>query len=262
MWAILLAAGVGSRLDPLTRRWPKCLMPIHGRPLLEYWLLNLRCSEFSQVIVNTHHHGDQVTAFLERDCFSGWVHNAPEPHLLGTASTLREHAATIGEGTVLVAHADNWCHANLGQFWMFHERYRPPGTVMTMMTFDTDSPSSCGIVDLDNHGVVNGFFEKVQNPPGKVANGAVYLLEPEVIRWIREHPLATDFSTDVVPEFLGKIATWHNHGIHRDVGTLESLLDAQRDPPILQEKFSTDDWVEMFRLHPIHTKIEHVNDQQ
>ena len=260
--AVLLAAGVGSRLDPLTRSWPKCLMPIHGRPLLEYWLLNLKQCKFGQVIVNTHHHAEQVNAFLERACFSEWVHKAPEPYLLGTASTLREHSEIIGSSGVLVAHADNWCDADLIKFQMFHEHYRPPGTVITMMTFVTDAPSNCGIVTLDDKGVVTGFFEKVQNPPGDIANGAVYLLEPEVIAWIRAHPWATDFSTDVLPEFLGRIATWHNHGIHRDIGVLGSLLEAQRDPPMLEENCPVDDWARTFRVHPIHSNINQLSDQQ
>ena len=261
-WAILLAAGVGSRLDPLTRAWPKCLMPVHGRPLLEYWLLNLKQSKFGQVIVNTHHHAEQVNAFLERTCFSEWVHQAPEPHLLGTASTLREHSENIGSSGVLVAHADNWCNADLIEFRIFHEHHRPPGTVITMMTFVTNAPSNCGIVTLDGNGIVTGFFEKVENPPGDIANGAVYLIEPEVMAWIRAHPWATDLSTDVLPEFLGRIATWQNHGIHRDIGVLDALLEAQQDPPMLEENYPVDEWAKTFRAHPIHSKIKQFSNQQ
>ena len=261
-WAVLLAAGVGSRLQPLTQICPKCLMPVHGRPLLEYWLLNLRWSKFEQIIVNTHHHAEQVNLFLERECFSGWVYNAHEPSLLGTASTLRGQAETIGERALLVAHADNWCHADLRKFREFHDLFRPAGTVMTMMTFDTRSPSICGIVELDEQGVVNSFFEKVRNPPGKVANGAVYILEPEVLRWIRENPWASDFSTQVIPAFLGRIATWHNNNIHRDIGVLEALLDAQRDPlPAFEEERSSDSWSEMFKSHPIHNEIRGLTEQ-
>lgn len=261
-WAVLLAAGVGSRLGPLTRDWPKCLMPIHGRPLLEYWLLNLKQYNFDRVLVNTHHHAGQVKTFLERACFAEWVYQAPEPNLLGTASTLREHSETIGSNTVLVAHADNWCNADLIKFQVFHEHYRPPGTVITMMTFVTNTPSNCGIVTLDGKGVVTGFFEKVQDPPGNIANGAVYLLEPEVIAWMRTHPRVTDFSTDVLPEFLGRIATWQNHGIHKDIGLLDSLLRAQQDPPMLEENCPVDDWAKTFRAHPIHSKIKQLSAPQ
>ena len=213
-------------------------------------------------IVNTHHHAEQVNAFLERTCFSEWVHQAPEPHLLGTASTLREHSENIGSSGVLVAHADNWCNAELTEFRIFHEHHRPPGTVITMMTFVTNAPSKCGIVTLDGNGIVTGFFEKVENPPGDIANGAVYLIEPEVMAWIRAHPWATDFSTHVLPEFLGRIATWQNHGIHKDIGLLDSLLRAQQDPPMLEENCPVDDWAKTFRAHPIHSKIKQLSAPQ
>jgi len=56
MNAILLAAGFGTRLKPLTDVWPKCLMPIHGRPLLEYWLGILYKTDIDNVLVNTHYY--------------------------------------------------------------------------------------------------------------------------------------------------------------------------------------------------------------
>ena len=62
--AILLSAGTGSRLMPLTKSWPKCLMPIHKIPLLEFWLSDLWENDIKQAIVNTCHHGDIVSEFL------------------------------------------------------------------------------------------------------------------------------------------------------------------------------------------------------
>ena len=99
-----------------------------------------------------------------------------------------------------------------------------------MMTFDTDFPQSCGIVETNSRGVVQAFHEKVVNPPGTRANAAVYLLEPEVLQWMEQHPEVSDFSTEVLPNYLGKIATWHNAQIHRDIGTLATLQQAQLDP--------------------------------
>ena len=60
-------------------------------------------------------------------------------------------------------------------------RNRPAGHVMTMLGFRTDDPSSCGILELDERDSVIAFHEKVENPPGNLANGAVYIFEPEVI---------------------------------------------------------------------------------
>ena len=87
--ALLLAAGLGSRLHPLTDKWPKCLMPIGERPLLEYWLETMHSTNINDVIVNLHHHSKIVQEFLNRPRFKGWVNPMYEKTLLGTAGTLR-----------------------------------------------------------------------------------------------------------------------------------------------------------------------------
>ena len=128
-----------------------------------------------------------------------------------------------------------------------------------MMTFYSQTPSTCGIVQIDGNGVVIGFHEKVKNPPGNLANGAVYFLEPEVLDWINDRPEITDFSTQVLPYFIGRIATWHNEGTHIDIGSIEALREAQAK--VLHEGTATselnDEWSVQFSSHPIHTQIKH-----
>ena len=123
------------------------------------------------------------------------------------------------------------------------------------MTFKTDTPSQCGVVEVDQNGVVIGFHEKVDNPPSSLANGAVYLIEPEVIKWIYTQTNVTDFSSQVIPNYIGRISTWENTHIHRDIGTIESLLKAQKDP--LPESCwpDHDDWFRSYRDNPIHSVI-------
>ena len=89
--ALLLAAGLGTRLRPLTDEWPKCLMPIGDRPLLEYWLETLYSTNVRKVLVNMHHHSEIVQEFLNRPRFKDWVSSVYEETLLGTAGTLREN---------------------------------------------------------------------------------------------------------------------------------------------------------------------------
>jgi mannose-1-phosphate guanylyltransferase len=96
------------------------------------------------------------------------------------------------------------------------------------MTFDTDAPQSCGIVELDTDGVVQAFHEKVANPPGTRANAAVYIFEPSVVDYIASlEKEFCDISTEVLPNFIGRIQTFHNTDYHRDIGTLESLAMAE-----------------------------------
>ena len=124
-----------------------------------------------------------------------------------------------------------------------------------MMTFKSPTPETCGIVETDADGVVWAFHEKTKNPPGNEANGAVYLLEPEVLKWIEENPGNTDFSKEVIPNFMGSIATWHNHGVHRDIGSLAMLQLAQSDPHPSLSLSEIDTWQKKYLSNPIHQKI-------
>jgi len=253
--ALLLAAGLGTRLSPLTDIWPKCLMPIKNRPLLEYWLGILHKVDIDNVLVNTHYYSEHVVDFLHQPQFKDWVHSVYEENLLGTAGTLRENAGFFQNSTVMLAHADNWTCCDFSNFLSYHHNQRPKGTVITMMTFNCPNPLSCGIVELDKNGIVVEFHEKVQNPPGRLANAAVYLIEPEVIEWIENNPEITDFSIEVIPQFMGKIATWENKNIHRDIGTVEALKEAQMDKcetPLWTEESS---WQQDFLSNPIHKLI-------
>lgn len=230
-------------------------MPIGERPLLEYWLQTLWHCGIREVLVNLHYLSTVVEEFLARPRFQGWVHSVREPELLGTAGTLRANADNFRECTVLLVHADNWCQCQFRDFLKFHQQKRSTTTSMTMMTFDSDNPQSCGIVETVGNGIVRAFHEKVANPPGTRANAAVYLLEPEVLQWVVQHPEVSDFSTEVLPNYLGKIATWHNTAIHRDIGTLATLLQAQLDPkpdPVWAEM---DTWQQWFLQQPIYQQL-------
>ncbi len=257
--ALLLAAGHGTRLQPYTNEWPKCLMPVHGSPLLQYWLDSVKELGADKVLVNLHYLAPVVEDFLARPCFSDWVNFIYEPELKGTAGTIRANHSVFSNSTLLLVHADNYCQCDFSAFVHYHRTERPKHCPITMMTFDTPTPSSCGIVETDSLGVVTTFYEKVVNPPGNRANGAVYLLEPEVLKWLKEHPEIQDFSTQVLPSFLGRIATWHNDQVHIDIGTIESLYAAQKiqnTKKSNRDVIEVDDWEKMFSNHPIHQRLK------
>jgi len=256
---LLLAAGYGTRLQPFTNEWPKCLMPVNGLPLLQYWLASVKELGVAKVLVNLHYQALTVEAFLRRPCFRGWVDFIFEPELRGTAGTIRANYYALANSTLLLVHADNYCQCDFTAFLRYHQTERPKYCPITMMTFDTLTPSACGIVQTDSLGVVTAFYEKVTNPPGNRANGAVYLLEPEVLKWLKEHPEAQDFSTQVLPSFLGRIATWHNNQVHIDIGTIEALYDAQKSQKVhtyMRNDVEIDDWEKMFVNHPIHQQLK------
>lgn len=259
--ALLLAAGLGTRLQPHTNQWPKCLMPIDGVPLLNYWLEATKEMGATKVLVNLHYLAPIVENFLKLSEFAGLVDTVFEPELKGTAGTIRANSTYFSGSTILVAHADNYCQCSFDAFLQYHQTKRPLNCPITMMTFDTPTPSSCGIVQTDELGVVNAFYEKVNNPPGNRANGAVYLLEPEVLEWLNEHPEVNDFSTEVLPKFIGRIATWHNEHIHIDIGNPESLLEAQGCLSIrMSGRNGPNDeaWSRLLAKYPIFEQLKHL----
>jgi len=249
MKAIVLAAGYGTRLRPMTNTIPKCLVPVGGQPLLGQWLDKLRRLGVASALVNTHYLADQVDQFVDN-----WeaskadpgravektmtIAVSHEPTLLGTAGTLLKNVDFFRNqpwcGTGLLIHADNFTPDGLQGLIRAHHN-RDPHCLLTMLTFTADDPSQCGVVKCDERGVVDSFHEKVQYPPGRQANGAVYVFGLEFLNWLTEmHPSPQDFSTEVLPLCLHKIQTWHTDQPYIDIGTPEAL-SAARALPILSD---------------------------
>lgn len=227
MNALLLAAGFGTRLRPLTDHTPKCLVEINGRPLLDYWLQDLYATGVTEFVINTHHLAETVRSYVTQHALASSITLVHEEELLGTAGTLLANADFLKRGTTLIAHADNLCLCPWTEFFRSHQG-RPDDTWMSMMTFRTDAPSQCGIVEIDKKGIVQGFHEKVVNPPGNLANAAVYQMEPELIELILQMgDGVNDLSTQVLPFLVGKIFTWENHQTLIDIGSPERLALAK-----------------------------------
>lgn len=227
MKALLLAAGFGTRLRPITNDMPKCLVPIQQKPLLAYWLDLLFSYSMEDVLINTHYLPEKVNGFIAASPWFNRVTLVHEEELLGTGGTVLKNRAYLQDGPFLLAHADNLTRFDLGAFMATHAK-RPPGVEITMMTFDTDVPESCGIVRVDDDGRVVSFYEKVWGFYGTRANAAVYIMEPSVIDFLASLGKdVIDVSTEVLPHYLGRMQAWHNADYHRDIGTPESLQLAE-----------------------------------
>lgn len=226
MRAILLAAGYGTRLRPLTNTMPKCLVPIHGKPLLGIWLERLSDAGIGPFLVNTHYLAEQVQEFISASPYSDLVTLVHEPTLLGTAGTLMANLDFFQGEDGLLIHADNYCLADFREFVNTH-RQRPPECLMTVMAFRTPTPATCGILELDDRGVVVGFHEKVANPPGDLANGAIYLLSSEFLAMAGcQFTMVSDFSTGVIPALMGKSFSYETKSVFIDIGTVEMYQKA------------------------------------
>lgn len=217
-------------MRPLVDTVPKCLVPINGRPLLDFWLELLISQGIDQVLVNTHYLVDQVEDYIENCRWKSHVKTVYENKLLGTAGSIKNNAWFFdGEEACFVAHSDNLTKFDLATFTDAFMK-RQPESHLTMMTFSTETPRSCGIVELDEQGYVRVFHEKVSDPPGNHANGAIYLMDQTVLRFIAGiEKDFIDFSTEVIPHFIGRMNTYHNDVYLRDIGTPAALRRAQQD---------------------------------
>lgn len=227
---LLLAGGLGTRLRPLTDRLPKCLVPIAGRPLLDYWFDRFDAAGIRDVRINNHHLPEQVRAHIAAINCAGRFHvsESYEPALLGSAGTVHANRDWVADGqTGLIVYGDNLSNVDLAALLSFHAGHAEP---MTMLLFRTPYPEKCGIAELDPDGRIIGFVEKPAQPRSNLANGGIYVVDSSAY-----HEMADmnrfDLGFDVLPAFIGRMRGWVWDGYHRDIGTHESLQHAEREAP-------------------------------
>ena len=227
--ALLLSAGYGTRLKPITDKIPKCLVEINGIPIIEHWLRQLEEVDCEAVIVNTHYLHEKVKDYLDKRKKNKMIiKDIYEKELLGTAGTLISNKYFFENKKVLMIHCDNMTKFNIRKL-LIAEKNKPKDCVMTMLTFNSNNPKSCGVILRDNKMRVSSFFEKVDNPPSNIANAAIYLFDDAFIKLLdQSNDKLYDFSKDVIPKFIGKIYTYHTNKDFIDIGTINNLERAQK----------------------------------
>lgn len=228
MKAVLLAAGNGLRLRPLTDNLPKCLLPIQGTPLLDIWLESCRRSGISEILLNTHAHAAAIQEFLSHRQNGIRIRLFNEPELLGSAGTLAANRCWLASEPVFyVLYADVLTNLDLRAILQFHLLRRPQVTIGVSRVPD---PGRCGIVNLDENGMVTRFVEKPAQPIGNLAFTGVLLATPRLLDAIPDgRPI--DLGHDVLPHFCGQMAAYETTDYLLDIGTLENYQSAQATWP-------------------------------
>jgi NDP-sugar pyrophosphorylase family protein len=201
--AIVLAAGKGTRLGPLTEARPKPLLPLHGTPVLERTLALLRRHGVREVFMNLHH----CPAAIPAHCGDGraWglrIAYAVEPELRGTAGAVKQFEAAIGREDFLVVYGDNYYDLDLAPLLRFHAGTAGVATVGLVEQADV---AHSGIADLAPDGRLRRFVEKPG--PGAVfsrwANAGLYACRPGLFAHIPvDRP--TDFGRDIFPRLVAE----------------------------------------------------------
>jgi mannose-1-phosphate guanylyltransferase len=225
--AVVLAAGLGTRLRPLTDSVPKCLVTVGGTSLLDRWLDELAATGVEEVLVNTHHLADVVRQHVAgRADRSPQVTLTHEPALLGSAGTLRANADFFdGDDMFLAVNADNLTTFRLRRLV---EAHRDGGSLATITVFQTPRPTECGIVEVED-GLVTSFEEKPSAPRSTLANAGMYALHPHVLDMVDTGTRPLDIGHHLLPLLVGHArALSIGDAFLADIGTMEALEGARR----------------------------------
>lgn len=231
MKALVLAAGYGSRLSPLTDILPKCLMPINGTPLLHYWICDLLQAGANEILINTHYKSEMVKDFVKNQFYNHKVEFVFEEKLLGTAGTLFKNKIFFQNTNFLVVHSDNYTDLNLNELKKFHLNFRPD-IPFTITTFFSNNPSQCGVVKTEDY-ILKSFVEKPTFPETNLSNCAIYFFGDEFYNKVDNAENMKDISVDLIPNFDGEIKCFHHDGFNIDIGTFDAFKRAQN---IIQHK--------------------------
>jgi mannose-1-phosphate guanylyltransferase len=231
MKAILLAAGKGTRLRPITDGMPKCLIPINGKPLLYYWFTLFKKHGISEVLINLHHFANQVNEYVAKSEFSLDITLAYEEKLLGSAGTIKANSQFIkNERDFFILYADNCTNVDLQHILEFH---RSHNALLTMGLFTTDTPRACGIAEVDQTGLITSFVEKSEFPPSNLANAGIFVAAPSILQYFPSKDFI-DLGYDVLPNLIGKAYGYPILEYLLDIGTLRNYEQAQSDARLLQ----------------------------
>ena len=232
MKALILAAGEGLRLRPLTLERPKPMLPIAGTPLLEHLVRLLALHGVRDIAINLHYKPEAVTShFGDGSRWGVRLTYSYEEQILGTAGAARRLQTFLDE-RFFVLYGDVLTDLDLTALAAFHVAKR---AVLTLALYRVPRPWECGIVEIDEDGRVRQFVEK---PPrhqvfSDLANSGVYVMEPGLISDIPPDRFY-DFGHDLFPCLLAKGTPIYGYPIAAqeyllDIGSPDKYEQAQRE---------------------------------
>ena len=233
MKALLLAAGLGTRLRPLTETTPKVLLPVTGRPVLAWNLLLLKRHGIADVIVNLHHLGEQIVQAIGDGSRLGLrVAYSHEPEIQGTGGGIRQAVPFLKDGPFLVLNGDTLSQCDLTGLIAAHRAGR---ALATLALREDPEAARWGPVTVDAGArilQINGkppLAPQAKPLPAPCMFAGIHVLEPEILDAIPPGPGSI---IDVYHRLLGKglvLRGWRMNGYWSDIGTRERYEQAERD---------------------------------
>lgn len=232
MKAMVLAAGFGTRLLPLTRQLPKPLFPMMNRPLLGHTLDWLAAAGVRDVTVNLHHLPEPVLAAFGKESGLG-LHFSLEEEILGTAGGIKQAERFLGGSAFFVVNSDILSNIDLPGVMAFH---REKDACLTLVVRRDPAPERYGLIEIDAAGRITHFLgaSSPHRPEGRTTRvmfTGIQVMEPGIFERIpagRFSGTTRDIFPAMVEEGLPVYAYRHD-GYWLDLGTRESYLQAHRD---------------------------------
>jgi len=226
MKAFLLAAGKGTRLLPLTKTTPKCLVPLGGKPILDYWFEIFEKHGIDEIFMNISHLAEKVEEHVAESVTSVKVNLGFEEVLLGSGGTIKQnHAFVAGEKEFFILYADHLTQVDLTKILEFHRDHHKP---VTLGLFHASHPEQCGIVEVDDGGIITSFVEKPEKPKSDLAFAGVMVCGAELFDYFPDEEVF-DLGFHLLPKLAGNAAGFVLQEYHRDIGTPERLAHAEHD---------------------------------
>jgi mannose-1-phosphate guanylyltransferase len=229
MKGLILAAGEGQRLRPLTLTRPKPMLPVAGRPLLEHIVMLLRHHGVTQLAINLHYKPETITTYFGSGQRWGVrILYSYEQQLLGSAGAAKK-LAWFFDQTFVVFYGDLYTELNLRPLIAFHRRH---GALATVALYEVSNPTACGIVELDQQQCIQRFVEKPapEEVFSNLANAGVYILEPAALSFVPPNT-PFDFGRDLFPALLDLGLPVMGFPVQEpliDIGTWEKYLALQQ----------------------------------
>ena len=229
--AHIMAAGLGTRLAPLTDRTAKPMAPVVNRPVMEHILRLLARHGVTEVCVNLHHYADDIRGYFgDGEALGVQTHYHFEEKLMGTAGGTGGFRELLGDGTFVVVSGDALTDADLSSLLAAHRRR---GAIATIAVKEVDDPSHYGVVVHDSAGRVTGFQEKPAKAEAlsNLCNCGIYAFEPAIFALIPPDTFV-DYAKDVFPRLLADgepFHTWHLDGYWNDVGSIREYRRSNFD---------------------------------
>ena len=223
--AMVLAAGLGTRLRPLTFELPKPMVPLLDRPAMAHTVDLLRHHGVDRIVANLHYFPDTI-----RDYFGDELTYLQEAELLGTAGGVRNAREFFGGESFLVLSGDALTDLDVQKLV---ERHEQTGGVATLCVRKVSDTSEYGVVLTDGDGRITGFQEKPDPAEAlsDLANCGMYVFSPEIFDYFPDREFV-DWAEDVFPTLLANDVPFHVYEMDEywnDVGALDELRNGTFD---------------------------------